>query len=258
MTIRQLFTWRALGLGVLALVLIAAMVVLGLWQLGVYDDQQHDNAQSQLARPPVPLDEVLGPDDAFPGSGVARPVTVSGHYLPGEQFEVRDGATLGVARAVVTPLATATGSVVLVVRGQGDPETATSPPQGSVTVTGVLEPSDASGSGLDATRTTDGIRIATLVQYFDRDLYGGYVVRTSSRPVDSLTPVAPPFPQPSRWAGIRNLLYAIQWWVFGGFVAFMWWRIVTELPGPPGAELDGLSVVTPDADTDEEPSRSVG
>ncbi len=258
MTSRQLFIWRALSLGVLALVLIAAMVVLGLWQLGVYDDQQHDNAQSQLSRPPVPLDEVLGPDDAFPGGGVARPVTVTGHYLTGEQFEVRDAATLGVARAVVAPLATATGSVALVVRGQGDLDTAAPPPQGSVTVTGVLEPSDASGSGLGATRVTDGIRIATLVQSFDRDLYAGYVVQTSSRPGDSLTTVEPPFPQPSRWAGIRNLLYAIQWWVFAGFVAFMWWRIVTEPTGPPGAELDGPSVMSTDADTDEEASRSVG
>ena len=34
-----------------------------------------------------------------------------------------------------------------------------------------------------------------------------------------------------RWAGIRNLVYAVQWWVFAAFVAFMWWRMVSEPPG---------------------------
>jgi surfeit locus 1 family protein len=37
---------------------------------------------------------------------------------------------------------------------------------------------------------------------------------------------------------LRNLLYALQWWVFAAFVVFMWWRwlvedVLTE-PGPPG------------------------
>jgi len=49
-----------------------------------------------------------------------------------------------------------------------------------------------------------------------------------------------PTPDPSRWAGIRNLLYAFQWWLFAGFVAFMWWRVVGDPdtaaagPGPVG------------------------
>ena len=44
----------------------------------------------------------------------------------------------------------------------------------------------------------------------------------------TLTPVEPPLPDPSRWAGIRNLIYALQWWLFAAFVAFMWWRIAHE------------------------------
>lgn len=257
MTIRQLFTWQALGLGIVALVLMVAMVVLGLWQLGVYDDQQHDDAESQLARPPVPLDQLLGPDDAFPGNGV-RPVNVTGRYVSDQQFEVRGGATLDVSRAVVAPLETPTGSLILVVRGQGDPRTAAPPPSGQVTVTGVLEPSDTTGRGLAGDRTTDGIRIATLVQDFDRDLYAGYVVRSSSKPEDSLTPVQAPFPHPSRWAGIRNLLYAIQWWVFAGFVGFMWWRIVADLSSVDRVDAAEQTMARSRPDTDDEPSRSVG
>ena len=30
------------------------------------------------------------------------------------------------------------------------------------------------------------------------------------------------------FTGIRNLLYAIEWWFFGLFAAFIWWRWVTE------------------------------
>ena len=28
--------------------------------------------------------------------------------------------------------------------------------------------------------------------------------------------------------GLRNLLYAFQWWVFGLFAIFMWWRWLME------------------------------
>jgi hypothetical protein len=41
--------------------------------------------------------------------------------------------------------------------------------------------------------------------------------------------VPPPLPDPSRWSGIRNLLYACQWWVFAAFVAFMWWRMTDDV-----------------------------
>ncbi len=40
-------TSRVVGLTAVALVLVAAMVVLGLWQLGVYDDHQQDECPGQ-------------------------------------------------------------------------------------------------------------------------------------------------------------------------------------------------------------------
>jgi hypothetical protein len=27
---------------------------------------------------------------------------------------------------------------------------------------------------------------------------------------------------------LRNLLYAFQWWIFGAFAIFMWWRWLQE------------------------------
>ena len=222
----RFLTPRALGLGVVALVLMGAMVVLGLWQLGVYDDHQHDDAAAQLERPRVPLGELLGPDDAFPSEAVSRPVTMSGSYLTDDTFVVRNSGTLDVPRAVVTPLRLDDGSAVLVVRGTDDVPA----PTGRVEVDGVLEPSDARGGAPDADGITEGIRIAALVNAVDVDLYGGYVIRTDSNPADESTPVPPPTPDPSRWAGIRNLVYAVQWWVFAAFIAFMWWRMVSEPP----------------------------
>lgn len=218
-------TARALGLTVVALVLVAVMVALGWWQYGAYDDQRRDDARARLAQPPVPLDDVLGPDGAFPADAVGRPVTLSGRYDADAQIYVRG---LGPAEyGVAAPLVTATGSAILVVRGAAEGLSAP-PPTETVRVEGVLEPSDAEGDALDARRVTDGIRISTLVEGFDRDLYGGYVVLTDSEPREPLAQVPSPAPEPSAWAGIRNLLYAMQWWLFAGFVAFMWWRMVSE------------------------------
>ena len=28
---------------------------------------------------------------------------------------------------------------------------------------------------------------------------------------------------------MRNLLYALEWWVFGGFAVFIWWRYVRDV-----------------------------
>jgi surfeit locus 1 family protein len=41
--------------------------------------------------------------------------------------------------------------------------------------------------------------------------------------------VPPPEPGDVSWTvGLRNLAYAVQWWVFGAFAVFMWWRMATE------------------------------
>ena len=31
-------------------------------------------------------------------------------------------------------------------------------------------------------------------------------------------------PEASTFTAVRNLLYAVEWWVFGLFAAFLWWR----------------------------------
>ena len=83
------------------------------------------------------------------------------------------------------------------------------------------------------------LRIADAIQHVDQDLYGGYVVAevasTGATGLDTVTPGS--MPAPSSFTALRNLLYALEWWVFGGFFVFMWQRWcrdevarVTEVP----------------------------
>jgi cytochrome oxidase assembly protein ShyY1 len=218
-------TGQALGLGLIAAALIAAMVALGIWQLTIFDERQQAAGAERLEAAPIPLSDVFGPDDAFPADGQGQPVTVAGRYNVEDQVYVVGLPGNDSTYAVVTPLVTDNGSAILVVRGGSETPDAPTP-TGHVQVTGVLQPSASEGAALDAERVTDGIRVARLVQHVSTDLYSGYVVLTSSQPPESLPPIDPAAPDPSVWVGLRNLAYALQWWVFAGFVAFMWVKVV--------------------------------
>ena len=186
----------------LALVALVAAGALGWWQVGAWQEHRDDKADSLRNAAVVPLDEVLGPDDPFPGGDVGRPVEVTGEWMPGSTVYVDDW--------VVTPVLTASGSAVLVVRGSTPTETAPVP-SGKVTLEGWLQP-------------TGVVRVADILQTMDEDLYGGYVIARA--PVEAgLSPVTPDqLPKPSAFTSLRNLLYGLEWWVFGAFAAFLWWR----------------------------------
>ena len=40
-------------------------------------------------------------------------------------------------------------------------------------------------------------------------------------------------PSPGAFTALRNLLYAVEWWFFGAFALFIWWRFVNEEPEEP-------------------------
>lgn len=239
------FAWVAPRMWGLHLLLVASVVftvLMGLWQLGVYDSQQADAASQEQSAKPVRLDEVLGPDQAFPGDALDRPVTVRGSYAPsGKQFWVSGRTHDGrVGYWLVAPFlvdGTSSGSgagqqALLVVRGwspdHGDlPAT----PGGAVELNAVLEPGEERSGELGADRTTSTIRIPMLVNELPYNLYSGYAILTRSSPAGDadLARVEPPSADPSWTVGWRNLAYAVQWWVFGGFAVFMWWRMGSEM-----------------------------
>ncbi len=208
----------------LVAVLFGGAALLGAWQYDAGRAEREAAARDLTDRDPVALTTVLGPDDPFPAPSVGQPVTVSGTWV--------DEATVFVARGssywVVTPLVVddpgADGAALPVVRGiSGRPtaDTVTGPAE----VTGWLQPGEGTGAADDD--PTDDVlpqlRPADLVQRLDEDLYSGYLV--SQQPTAGLAAASlEQLPSADRFTGLRNFLYALEWWVFGAFAVFVWVR----------------------------------
>ena len=171
----------------------------------------------------------------------------TGSWLPEETFLVADrlGGPGGATGSwVVTPVTvTETGSVLPVVRGwvaaDGVPPDA---PAGEVTLVARLQPSDAS-TAADPDPGDDvlpALRIPDVAQRVDADLYSGYAVALPGQPgTESLGEATlEQLPAPSRFTAVRNLLYALEWWVFGLFAAFVWWRHVRDVASGDGEPTD--------------------
>lgn len=228
-----------LVLHVLATVATTAAALLGLWQYDVWQGGREASAGTVVDRPPVPLRSVLTADAAFPRTGVGTPVRLEGRWLPESTVYVTDRELRGRPGVwAVTPVAVcppaddagcADASAVLVARGWARSVVAApSPPTGPVRLTGWLQPGDATGPP-DPTSGDDvlpALRITDALAKVDRDLYSGYVISAATPPAGSglegLTPAA--LPRPPAFTAVRNLLYAIEWWVFGGFAVYVWAR----------------------------------
>ena len=239
---------RLWGAHLLALVCVGFAAGMGVWQ---YDAFQERRAAEQLdltEKAPVPITAVLGPDDPFPTAGLGRPVEVHGTFLDAGTVLVsdRDGADGEAGRWLVTPLSVGAADqpAVPVVRGWVPADTTIDdvppPPTGEVDLTGWLQPTEAAEGG--DTNPEEGViphlRVADLVQLLDgQDLYGAYVVAREPLAVDAAAGVdaatLDQLPAASRFTGLRNILYAIEWWVFAAFALFVWWRHVRDATAEP-------------------------
>jgi cytochrome oxidase assembly protein ShyY1 len=234
---------RYWGAHLLALLLVGAAVALGLWQYGAWHAHRDAQAVDLTDNAPKPLADVIGPDDPFPGTEVGQPVTVSGTWVPGGTVYVSGRERAGHdGYWVVTPVAVGgPGAPALpVVRGWVDAvDDAPPAPTGSVRLDAWLQPPEGTGQ-VDADPTDDvlpQLRIADLIQHVDQDLYGAYGV--AERPEPGLARASlEQLPDVGALTSIRNLLYAIEWWFFGAFAAFIWWRWVTEATEEEAAEED--------------------
>jgi cytochrome oxidase assembly protein ShyY1 len=228
------------GLFVVALVAAGVCTLLGLWQLGVARDEGHKQAgaaASQLQR--APLQQVTRAHSAFEAGFSNRPVTVTGTYDSSRTILVVDRRLGDRAGSwVVTPLVTE-GGTVAVLRGFVDGLPATPPPapEGVVTVAGSLGPSESPrpGAPLPAPQRRS-VDLAALVNEWPGDLYNVLVLASSETPSP---PGARPSAAPIVTAGLtrvpppdidtplnlRNAAYAVQWWVFGLFGFWMWWKM---------------------------------
>ena len=224
---------RYWGVHLLTLVLVGIAVGLGVWQYDAWQAHRDAEADDLTHAEPLPLDDVIGPDDPFPGNRIGQPVTVTGTWVPdGTVYvsgRVQDGKD---GYWVVTPLSVGgpDGAALPVVRGWvADSKDAPTPPSGDASLVTLLQAPEGTGE-VDQDPTDDvlpQLRIADVIQHVDQDLYGAYGVATE--PEAGLAPAGvEQLPDVGAFTGIRNLLYAIEWWFFGLFAAFIWWRWVTE------------------------------
>ncbi len=222
-----------LGLHVFAATVLAGCVLAGLWQLGVYDSRQSNERADSRTVARVPLAGLWGPDQPFTGHLNHRPVTINGRFAPADEQVWVTGKQQGGRAGVwlLTPVFVDGGhDALLVVRGWAPSITALPQvPSGPVSINAVLQPGEVGGASFDPTsRRIGSVRIPALTNVLPYDLYSGYAISSTSSVSAGLELAIPPAVGVSWTVGLRNLAYALQWWVFGAFAIFMWWRIVTE------------------------------
>ena len=214
----------SLGLLVLALAFATAFAALGDWQLGRSRSQAGPTPTEQV----VPLAEVLAPSSTFTGSANGQRVTATGTYRPQDQLLVVDRPLDGRPGAwLVTALAVEAdgGTALLPVLRGWLPEGAEPPPapSGPVELTGRLQPGEpprgyAPGQDLRALSSAD------LVNAWDLPLYTGYLALEEAPAPLSVVPTQ----APEREVNLRNVSYALQWWLFAAFAVLVWAHLVRQ------------------------------
>jgi surfeit locus 1 family protein len=228
-TLRLLLRPSLLLLQVLGLTAVVAAVLLGRWQLDAWQSHREDTAADLADSEPVPLADVLGADDPFPGSSVGRPVEVSGRWLPEATFRVADREQDGSTGFwVVTPVDTGDAALPVVLGWSPSAEQPLRPPDGPAELVGWLQPGEGSAEPDEdpADDVLPSLRIATVSQRLDQDLYSGFaILDVPAEPRGELVPVTPAsLPEAPTSTGLRNFLYGVEWFLFAGFAAFLWWR----------------------------------
>lgn len=257
------WSMRLWGAHLLGLLCVGIAVGMGVWQYDAFQARRAAEQVDLTRADPLPIADVIGPDDPFPTAGLGRPVDVRGTFLPGGTVLVsgRAGATGADGGWLVTPITVgdASAPAVPVVRGWvadgTDLAALPAPPDGEVDLRGWLQPPEGSGQVDDDPRDDilPELRIADLVQRVDQDLYGAYVIAEEPLAADAAAGIdgatLDQLPEASRFTGLRNLLYAIEWWVFAAFAAFLWFRYVrdatAERPVEEAAAEDAEDVVVP-------------
>ncbi|MFF1420710.1 SURF1 family protein [Streptomyces sp. NPDC058280] len=229
---RFLVTPRWWGINVFVVLAIPFCIFMGTWQLGRFEDRvdSHKAAEERPdpgKRAAVAVETLLPVDQETSG----RHATASGRY--GDQFLVPDRELDGRNGSyVLTMLRTDGGQALPVVRGWLAPgKKVPAPPAGEVTVTGSLQASESTGS--DGVRAGGGlpqgqlgmISAASLVNLVPYGVYDAWI--TVSEASDGLRAVPAAAPQNTGLdlKAFQNLGYTGEWFVFAGFVVFMWFRL---------------------------------
>ncbi len=219
--------WGALLLAAaLATVAIAATAGLGWWQW----TRAHETGRTVVPDPAVPLAELVQPGDAS-GSEVGRQVTVEGEWADEEPYVVTgrevDGepAQLLVRAFAVDPQATGTGEsatlAVIVGWAPADAAPSVEVSDGEVTVEGYLRAAESAAAATVesevAATVTGAVATSVFAQDWPAPLYTAVLVSYDG--AEGWEPLEPL--EPTTETNLRNAAYAIEWWVFGAFAAFV-------------------------------------
>ncbi|WP_436737617.1 SURF1 family protein [Streptomyces sp. BBFR102] len=235
---RFLLTPRWWGINLFVVLAIPFCVFMGSWQLGRFEDraQAHKEAEEKpvvSTEPPAPVGELLPVDKLTSGRVAEATGTYEDQFLvPAREVGDRDG------HYVLALLRQSDGSPALpVVRGwlPGAADEAPAPPEGEVSLTGVLQAPEHAGSpgvykggGLPSDQVGI-ISAASLVNLVPYPVENAWVTLTEGQPGNAgLTPV-PPAATPDSGLDLKafqNLGYTGEWFVFAGFVVFMWFRLL--------------------------------
>lgn len=223
---------RWIALLLLVVVLGAAFVNLGEWQLRRLDERRGTNSTvaAHEDAPVVPYAQVFTRPIA--DADQWQKVTVTGTFDPDHQLIVRYRSNAGEAGyEVVAPLRATDGRTVLVDRGfvirpagQDFPSAVAAPPPGEVTVVGHVRRNEE-GPTVALTPASGSVRLINsdaIGAWAGLTLVNGYIGAVTMTPAQSgYTPVA----TPSLDEG-PHLSYALQWFTFtliavAGLVVFI-------------------------------------
>ncbi|MGD7707436.1 SURF1 family protein [Microlunatus sp. Y2014] len=198
------------------LVAAAAMMMLGIWQLEVYQEAGDRATQERIAAPPMDL-RTVAPAGQAPNSAYGHTVTFSGHYLPQTQILVPDETIPGEYRVLIA-FQQDDGPVVPVVRGvwSGAPESVPEAPTGTLGQRGVLMPAEPNDNRVLPPGQLSTVNLSALAQTWPAPMVSGFV--TLSEPLAQTQGLAYELPEMPREGGeLRNGAYAVQWWLFAAF-----------------------------------------
>ncbi len=222
---RHLLTPRKIARHLFRLAIISGCVVAGLWQLSRLHWQHRfdGTVAARLRAATVPFDRFVPPGStADPGAFTYRHVTATGTYDTAHEliWLARTRSDLN-GNDVLTPLVLSDGRALLVDRGwvpfedQTPPVASASPPGGTVTVSGVLFPSEVPPPGKPGAAGPAFIKIdlARIGRALPTQLAPVYLRLQTQTPGQAGT-LPEPQPLPDLTASPPHLSYTIQWFVF--------------------------------------------
>jgi surfeit locus 1 family protein len=232
--------WFLGGAALTALLLFAALIALGTWQVHrrAWKLDLIDRVEHRVHAPPVPAPDPAGWPKVTAATDEYRRVTATGIFLTDAETLVQAATELGSGYWVVTPLWLNDGNVILVNRGFIPPELrdhatrTAAEPMGPTTVTGLMRMTEPGGGFLRHndpennrwySRDVQAIAAArglTRVAPFFIDAQGDGARKADPKePVAGLTVIA---------FHNNHLMYAITWYTLALMVVGAVWLGIRE------------------------------